>query len=131
MKQTNIFYWILTALLVPALGIGSVIELAGNSKSAEVLTSLGYPSYISPFLAAAKVLALIAIFIPRLDRVKEWAYAGLVFDVTGATYSLLAVGRPIADVIIPVVTLAIIFGSYYFYNKRQRQMNLHMAGHSL
>jgi hypothetical protein len=50
MKRNNIIFWILTGLLIPALGIGSVTEVLGNPKSAEVVTSLGYPAYLSPFL---------------------------------------------------------------------------------
>ncbi|WP_310106666.1 DoxX family protein [Algoriphagus sp. 4150] len=61
---------------------------------------------------------MIAILIPKFPRLKEWAYAGLVFDVIGATYSQIAVGNPLTYTIFPIVILGIIFGSYYLYHKR-------------
>lgn len=118
MKRINIFYWIFTSLLIPSLGYGSIMELIGNPQSTEVITSLGYPAYLSPFLGAARILALIAIFTPKFPRLKEWAYAGLVFDVIGATYSQIAVGNPLSYTLFPIIILGVIFGSYYFHHKR-------------
>ncbi len=118
MKRINIPYWILTALLIPALGIGSVMELAGSPRAVEVITSLGFPAYLSPFLGLARLLALIAILMPRYPRLKEWAYAGLVFDVIGAIYAQIAVGNPMDHIIFPAVLLGIVFGSYYFHHRR-------------
>lgn len=118
MKKINIFYWIFTALLVPTLAIGSVMELTGNPDSVQVMTSLGYPSYLSPFLGVARLLALIAIFTPGFPRIKEWAYAGLVFDIIGAIYSLLASGNPISYIIFPIIVLGFVFSSYFLYNRK-------------
>lgn len=118
MKRDNIIFWVLTGLLVPAFGIGSIFEVLGNPKSVEVVTSLGYPAYLSPFLGVARILALIAIFTPKFPRLKEWAYAGLVFDVIGATYSQIAAGNPITYTIFPIICLALIFSSYYFHHRR-------------
>lgn len=124
MKRLNIFYWVCTGLLIPGVGIGSVSELLGNEKSVEIVTSLGYPAYLSPFLAVARLLALLVIFVPKFSRLKEWAYAGLAFDLIGAIYSLLAVGNPFAYVIIPAIILALLFSSYILHHKRQQ---LHIA----
>lgn len=117
MKRINIFYWVFTGLLIPSLGYGSIMELMGNPQSIEVVTSLGYPAYLSPFLGVARILALVAIFTPKFPRLKEWAYAGLVFDVIGATYSQIAVGNPLTYTIFPIIILGVIFGSYYFHHK--------------
>jgi hypothetical protein len=118
MKRTNIFYWVFTGLLIPGLGYGSIMELMGNPQSIEVITSLGYPAYLSPFLGVARILALVAIFTPKFPRLKEWAYAGLVFDVIGAIYSQIAIGNPLSYTIFPTIILGVIFGSYYFHHKR-------------
>ena len=118
MKRNKIFFWVLTGLLVPAFGVGSVLEVYGNPQSVEVITSLGYPAYLSRFLGVARILALITIFIPKFPRLKEWAYAGLVFDLIGAIYSQLAVGNPIVYTAFPIICLGLIFGSYYFYHQR-------------
>ncbi len=105
MKRLNVAYWIFTGLLIPSLGYGSVMELLGNPQSVAIITSLGYPAYLSPFLGAARILALVTIFTPKFPRLKEWAYAGLVFDVIGATYSQIAVGNPLTYTIFPIIIL--------------------------
>ena len=55
------------------------------------ITQLGYPVYFIPFIGVAKVLGSIAIVVPRFPKLKEWAYAGLTFDLIGAVYSNLMV----------------------------------------
>lgn len=118
MKRVSILYWIFTGLLVPSLGYGSIMELMGNPQSIEVITSLGYPAYLSPFLGVARILALIVLFLPKLPRLREWAYAGLVIDVVGAIYSQVAFGNPLHYIIFPAIILGVILGSYYFYHRR-------------
>jgi hypothetical protein len=68
-------------------------------------------------LGVARFLALVAIFTPKFPRLKEWAYAGLVFDVIGAIYSQVAVGNPLSYTIFPLIILGVIIGSYYFHHK--------------
>jgi hypothetical protein len=121
MKRNKIIFWILTGLLVPAFGIGSVMEVWGNPQSVEVITSLGYPAYLSRFLGTARILALIAIFIPKYPRLKEWAYAGLVFDIIGAIFSQISVGSPILYTTFPIICLGLVFGSYFFFHKRLKE----------
>jgi hypothetical protein len=118
MKKTNIFYWICIGILIPAIGIGSVFGIIPNEDSLKVFSSLGYPAYIVPFLSVAKLLGLIVIFIPKYPRLKEWAYAGIAFDIIGATYSIIAIGNPLTHIIFPVLALLFLFGSYFLYHKR-------------
>jgi hypothetical protein len=94
------------------------MEIIGNPDSMAIVTSLGYPAYLSPFLGLARILALASIFYPKYPRLKEWAYAGLVFDVIGAIYSQIMVGNPLTYTIFPIVILGIIFGSYFFHHQR-------------
>lgn len=118
MKRINIFYWVFTGLLIPALGYGSIMEIMGSPESVQFLASLGYPAYLSPFLGVARILALIVIFLPHYQRLKEWAYAGLVFDLIGAIYSIIAVGNPFEYTLFPIIILGMIFGSYFLHHKR-------------
>jgi len=117
MKRNTIAFWVFTGLLIPAFGIGSVMAIFGNPESVKVFTSLGYPAYLSPFLGIARILALIVILTPKYSRLKEWAYAGLAFDVIGAIYSIIAAGNPFAYTIFPLISLGLILGSYFFYHK--------------
>jgi hypothetical protein len=80
---------------------------------------LGYPIYFIQFISIAKVLGAIIILIPGLNRIKEWAYAGLFFDLTGAIYSgIAATGK--FDPLILTMRMWVIPGivSYYFWHKK-------------
>ena len=92
MKARNIAYWITTILVALPIGSGGVVQLAflGDSTPGTVL--LGYPLYFFHILGFWKVLGAIAILVPRFPRLKEWAYAGIIFDLTGAAASNAAVG---------------------------------------
>ena len=118
MKKINILFWIFTCLLIPAIGIGSIFGLVPNEESLKVFSSLGYPAYIVPFLSVAKLLGLIVIFIPKYPRLKEWAYAGIAFDIIGAGYSIIAIGSPLTHIIFPLLALLILLCSYFLYHKK-------------
>lgn len=122
MKKITITYWILTVLLIPMFGIGAVVALTGSPAQVEVLTSLGYPAYMLLFMSITKILALIAIFTPGSPKLKEWAYAGLTFDVLAAIYSLLVVRQSFASIIIPIIALALVIGSYLLHHKRLKSI---------
>lgn len=121
MKKINILYWTFT-LLFAAMMIATAIPHVINSDDAVKVMheALGYPVYIIPFIGVAKVLGAIAIVIPGFSRIKEWAYAGLFFDLAGALYSIIALGAPFSDwgfLLIPIALGAL---SYYFYHRRIR-----------
>jgi len=93
-KRTTILYWVLTVLvLVPTAGSG-IPELFtdGPASVARTLQALGYPLYVMKILGLAKILGAIAIVSNRSRTLKEWAYAGFVFDLLGATASHVLAG---------------------------------------
>ena len=115
MKTTKIVYWILTGLTAALLGIGSVFDAIGAREAVDHVTHLGYPAYLVPFLGIAKLLGILAILAPGFRRLKEWAYAGLVFDLVGAIYSHLSVNDGMGlPLFIPLLLVA---GSYIYYHK--------------
>ena len=84
-----------------------------------VFNHLGYPSYLLVFLGTAKMLGVAAVLVPGLPRIKEWAFAGLTFDVTGALYSHVSIGDP-PDAWMPaLVALVLVSGSYVAYRVRR------------
>src|SRR5258705_2810524 len=92
-KAKNIAYWTTTILIAFFIGSGGVAQVAqylGNPHG--VVPVLGYPMYFFAILGVWKVLGAIAILVPRFPRLKEWAYAGIFFDLTGAAASCAAVG---------------------------------------
>jgi hypothetical protein len=93
MRAKNIAYWTTTVLVAFFIGSGGasqVVQYLGNVHG--VVPVLGYPMYFFAILGIWKVLGAIAILVPRFPRLKEWAYAGIFFDLTGAAASCVAVG---------------------------------------
>jgi hypothetical protein len=119
MKKLKIFYWIFTGIMAAMLGIGAVFNAMSSPESVEVFKHIGYPEYLVSFLGVAKLLGIIAILIPGFPRIKEWAYAGLTYDIIGAMYSHIAIGAPAKEWAPLFIILFIIAGSYIFHHKIQ------------
>ncbi|MDJ1502568.1 DoxX family protein [Xanthocytophaga agilis] len=119
MKKLKIIYWIITGIMVAMLGLGSIFDAISAPEAVAYVTKLGYPAYIVPFLGVAKLLGIIAILIPGYPRIKEWAYAGLTFDLLGALYSHISNGDPASTWIFIFIPILLVAGSYIFYHKLQ------------
>jgi hypothetical protein len=87
MKAKKIAYWIATGLVVFMMFPGGVFALLQRPENLEGMRALGYPDYFSYILGSWKVLGSLAILAPKTERLKEWAYAGIFFDLTGAVAS--------------------------------------------
>jgi uncharacterized membrane protein YphA (DoxX/SURF4 family) len=87
-----IAYWVATALVVFELGLGGVWDVLRVPQVRGLIERLGYPPYFLIILGIWKLLGAVALVIPRFPRLKEWAYAGVLFDLTGAVVSLFASG---------------------------------------
>ncbi|AUX44927.1 hypothetical protein SOCE26_063970 [Sorangium cellulosum] len=111
-KARTIGYWIATGLLGFAFAAGGLADLSGSPQVLEGMAHLGYPAYFATLLGAWKVLGAIALFAPRFPRLKEWAYAGIFFDLTGAAVSHAAVGDAAGKVITPLVLVAVAAASW-------------------
>src|SRR5690349_4254998 len=83
MKKNALAYWITTGLLAAAFAMGGAMDLARPPEMLAGMQHLGYPSYFLLILGAWKVLAAPALLAPGFARLKEWAYAGIVFDLSG------------------------------------------------
>jgi len=84
MKLKSISYWVITGIVAFCIGSGGVAELARVPGNIEGLVHLGYPAYFATIIGFWKVLGAIAILVPGFPRLKEWAYAGIFFNMTGA-----------------------------------------------
>ena len=93
MKAKTIVYWTTTVLVALSIGSGGVSQIwQFRANPHGVVPELGYPLYFFAILGIWKVLGAIAILVPGFPRLKEWAYAGIFFDLTGAAASCAAVG---------------------------------------
>jgi uncharacterized membrane protein YphA (DoxX/SURF4 family) len=117
MKKTKIIYWIFTTLFALLMFSSAVPDILSVKVAADGFTKMGMPVYLLPFLGIAKALGAMAILVPGFPRVKEWAYAGLVFDLLGATYSIAASGQPMANWIFMALPLILAAGSYTWYHR--------------
>jgi uncharacterized membrane protein YphA (DoxX/SURF4 family) len=118
MKRLNIFYWVFTILFAAMMLFSSIPNVLNTPESIKFMNGLlGYPLYFIPFIGAVKILGIIAILIPGFPRIKEWAYAGLMFDLAGATYSVMMVQLDWGNLFMLLpISLGIL--SYVFYRKR-------------
>jgi uncharacterized membrane protein YphA (DoxX/SURF4 family) len=105
-------YWITTSLASLNLLIAGTAYLAGVQVVRDAFAELGYPAYLVTLLGGCKVLGGLALLVPGLPRLKEWAYAGIAFNLIGAAVSHAAVGHPAAKVIGPLVVLALAGASW-------------------
>ena len=93
MKKINVIYWIFTGLFAAAMLFSSIGNVMVNEASVQLICDvLHFPKYMVPFLGVAKTIGAIGILVPTLPRwIKEWSYAGLFFDLTGAVYAFISV----------------------------------------
>lgn len=118
MKKTRIIYWVLTIIFAGFMALSAIPDALLVPDAAKFMSHLGYPDYFTHFIGVAKLLGAAAILIPSFKLIKEWAYAGLFFDLIGATYSTSMVdGVQIAMVITMVLLFAFGIGSY-LYNRK-------------
>ncbi len=126
-KSLLIAYWVLTGLFCFGFGAGGVLDLTGDEGIADSMTALGYPIYLMTLLGVAKLLGIVAILAPKFPRLKEWAYAGAVFELVGASYSHLSSGDGAKEIIIPLVFVAVAMGSYFLRPPGRRLTDLPKA----
>lgn len=109
MKKLKIIYWTTTILFAGFMTFSAIPDILVLDEAKQFISHLGYPIYFIPFIGVAKLLGSIAILIPGLKKIKEWAYAGLFFDLIGAVYSVVMTDGfdPAMMIMIPIFGIAI------------------------
>ena len=120
MKGLKIGYWVATVLTGLAFLMGGFQDLTHSAQMVAGMKFLGYPEYFLTILGVAKILGAIAIVTPIFPRLKEWAYAGCVFDLIGAAWSHAASGDS-AHVSAPLVVLIFVAASYVTFRLVQNK----------
>src|SRR5258705_7513103 len=114
-KRNKIIYWIVTVLLALGMLQSGIFAVLRTKQWVDLVTGLGYPIYFLTILGIWKILGVIAILIPGFKLVKEWAYAGFFFAMTGALISHFACGDfAIKAILGPVFQTVFIILSWYF-----------------
>jgi hypothetical protein len=113
-KRNNIIYWISTLWLSLGMVSTGIVQLIKMEEGIAPVLALGYPAYFLTILGLWKLLGVIAVLIPKFPLLKEWAYAGFFFAMSGAVFSHLVVGDPLTDLFGPTLLLILTVVSWYF-----------------
>lgn len=113
-KRNKIIYWIVTIFLSIGMLAGGIQQMLQIGGYKEIITKLHYPLYVLSILGVWKILGVIAILIPKFPLLKEWAYAGFFFAMSGAAVSHFAVGQSFTEAFPALILLIVTILSWYF-----------------
>lgn len=121
-KTINILFWVFTILFSALMIFSSYGSIIVNDDAKKLIhEQLGYPIYFIPFTGYAKLIGAIVILIPGLKIIKEWAYAGLFFDLVAVVYSSIALSGTV-DPMMSFMLIWFVPGvlSYIFWHKKMK-----------
>lgn len=113
-KTRNIIYWIVTIWLSLGMISTGIVQLIKMKEEVEMMEYLGYPVYLLSIIGVWKILGVTAILVRGYPLLKEWAYAGFFFVMSGAVISHIQMGDPVISLFGPVLLLVLNFLSWYF-----------------
>jgi uncharacterized membrane protein YphA (DoxX/SURF4 family) len=113
-KRNKIIYWVATIWLALGMLSTGIVQLLKMEADIDRMTLLGYPIYLLTILGIWKILGVIAVLIPKFPLLKEWAYAGFFFAMSGAAISHLASGSPASEIFPSLLLLILTVVSWYF-----------------
>lgn len=113
-KRNKIIYWVATIWLSLGMLSGGIVQVIRLKEETDMMDKLGYPSYFLVILGAWKIAGVVAILVPGFALVKEWAYAGFFFAMSGALFSHLAIGDEAQSYFGPVLLIVLTLVSWYF-----------------
>lgn len=113
-KSHKIIYWIATVWLSLGMVATGVVQLIKMEQEVTMMQHLGYPVYVLTLLGVWKILGVVAVLVPKFPLLKEWAYAGFFFAMSGAVFSHIAVGDAAKELFGPVLLIVLTMVSWYF-----------------
>ena len=113
-KTNRIIFWVATIWLALGMLSSGIVQLVRMKEEVDNITRLGYPIYFLSILGVWKILGVITVLIPKFPLLKEWAYAGFFFSMSGALYSHIASGNSGSDLFGPSLLLVLTVVSWYF-----------------
>lgn len=124
-KRNKIIYWVTTSILVLGMFAGGLGQIFRVEAQVEGTIHLGYPVYLMTILGVWKILGITAILIPNFKLLKEWAYAGFFFAMTGAVVSHIASGDNFLNYLAPLIFAVLTVLSWYF-RPANRKININI-----
>ena len=119
-KRNKIIYWIATLWLALGMTSTGIVQLMQVQQEVDMMTRIGYPAYFLTIIGVWKLLGVIAILTPRFPLLKEWAYAGFFFNMTGAIFSHVASGSEPTELFGPSLLVLLTIISWYFRPAERR-----------
>jgi hypothetical protein len=113
-KRNKIIYWIATAWLALGMLSTGIVQLIKMKEEAAMFARLGYPDYLLTILGVLKIAGVIVVLVPKIPLLKEWAYAGFFFAMSGAIVSHLAIADAAKEIFGPALLLILTMLSWYF-----------------
>ncbi|MTI89462.1 MAG: DoxX family protein [Balneolaceae bacterium] len=131
-KRNKIIYWIATLWLALGMTSTGIVQLLRMEAEGAVappgvygIEYLGYPVYFLTVLGVWKLLGVVAVLVPKFPLVKEWAYAGFFFLMTGAIFSHIAVADPVIELLPSLLLLTLTVISWYFRPADRKIVSVH------
>lgn len=119
-KSHKIIYWIFTLWLALGMTSTGIVQLLKTKEEVDLMTNLGYPAYLLTIIGTWKILGTVAVLIPRFPLLKEWAYAGFFFNMSGALFSHIAAGHAVVEMLPPLLLIVLTVISWYFRPAERR-----------
>jgi hypothetical protein len=123
-KRNKIIYWVATIWLALGMVSTGIVQLLKLKEEADMFAHLGYPLYFLTILGSWKILGVVAVLMPKFPLLKEWAYAGFFFAMTGAIFSHIAAGDGAADFFGPSLLIILTVVSWYFRPADRRMVSV-------
>jgi hypothetical protein len=125
-KRNKIIYWVSTLWLALGMTSTGIVQLFQMKEEVGFILKMGYPSFFLSILGLSKLLGVVAVLIPKFPLLKEWAYAGFFFTMTGALYSHIASGNSVGEMFPPLLLLVLTIASWYFRPAERKVMQASM-----
>jgi len=119
--KNKIIYWVATLWLALGMFSTGLVQFIKMKEETDLMRHLGYPLYFLTLLGVWKILGVIAILIPKFPLLKEWAYAGFFFAMSGAVFSHLACRDSLTEIFGPILLIILTIISWY-YRPVERKM---------
>jgi len=130
-KRNKIIYWIATIWLALGMLSTGIVQLLRTKEEVDMFTRLGYPVYLLTILAVCKFLGVVAVLIPKFPLLKEWAYAGFFFMMSGAVFTHISAGNPMSEIFPSLLLLILIVVSWYFRPSDRKIVSVNNLNKSL
>ncbi|RYY55667.1 MAG: DoxX family protein [Chitinophagaceae bacterium] len=129
-KRNRIIYWVATIWLALGMLSTAIVQLMPMDEEIDNFRQLGYPLYLMAIIGIWKIAGVLTVLLPRLPILKEWAYAGFFFAMSGAAVSHLLVGHPLSKTFPPLLLLLLTLVSWYFRPPSRKAMAIETKGNN-